>query len=152
MRKKKENDINQISSFIGKGVHFEGNLRFNGSVKIDGFFKGEIRAPEGHLIVGDSSTIEADIDVASILCSGEIHGKMTAHKRITVRVPGKVFGDIQAPTIVIEEGVCLEGTCKTTATPAKSTDKDKVPASTIKPFPSEKKPSQGDVSTGKIGN
>lgn len=146
MRRKKERDNNQISSFIGKEVQFEGNLTFVGSVKIDGHFKGEVRATEGHLIVGDTGVVHADIQVSSVLCSGEIRGKITADESVNVRVPGKVFGDVQAPTIVIQEGVRFEGSCKTVPPDTKTGDKDKSAASSVKQFPSDKQPAKNDAS------
>lgn len=115
MRKKRLKIDERIKSFLGKEVQFEGKLTFDGVVKIDGHFKGEIRAKSGNLIVGDEGVVEADIHVASVLCSGEIRGRINADERVNVRVPGKILGDIRAPTVVIEEGVQFEGNCKTTS-------------------------------------
>ncbi len=148
MRKKKQSVIDHINSFIGKEVKFDGNLTFTGSVKIDGHLKGEVRASEGHLIVGDTGVVQADIQVSSVLCSGEIRGKIAATESINVRVPGKVFGDIQAPTIVLQEGVQFEGSCKTTPPDLAGAAKDKAGTSSVKPFPSDKQSSQNDASVG----
>ena len=115
MRKKKLKIDERINSFLGREVQFEGKLTFDGVVKIDGHFKGEIRAKSGNLIVGNEGVVEADIHAASVLCSGEIRGRIIADERVNVQVPGKIFGDIRAPTVVIEEGVQFEGNCKTTS-------------------------------------
>ena len=80
-------------------------------VRIDGQFKGKIFS-EGTLIVGESAVLESDINVALIIISGEIHGNIIAGNRIEIHVSGKVFGNIQSPTIVIDEGVLFEGNCK----------------------------------------
>ncbi len=115
MRRKKTKIDQRINSFLGQEVHFEGKLTFDGSVKIDGHFKGEVHAKSGHLIVGDEGIVEADIHVAVVVCSGEIRGRVVADERVDIQVPGKLFGDICAPTVVIEEGVQFEGNCKTAA-------------------------------------
>ena len=86
-------------------------MTFSGAVRIDGSFKGEIFA-EGTLIVGESSLIESDIHVSFIVISGEIRGNIVADDRIEIHAPGKVYGNIQAPTIVVDEGVIFEGNCK----------------------------------------
>ncbi len=105
---KKRDDIN---AFLGRDTEFEGKLSFRGAIRIDGHFTGEIFT-EGTLIVGESAIIESDIHVSHIIISGEIRGNIMADNRIEVHAPGKVFGNIQAPTIVIEEGVIFEGNCK----------------------------------------
>ena len=101
----------EMSAFLGEGTEFEGKLSFMGSVRLDGRFKGEIFS-EGTLVVGDSAFIEGDIEVSEIIVSGEIKGSMVASKRIEIRAPGKVFGNIQSPIVIIDEGVIFEGTCK----------------------------------------
>lgn len=101
----------QINAFLGKDTEFEGKLSFNGAVRIDGCLKGEIFT-EGTLIVGESAVLESNIHVSHILVSGEIRGNIIASDRIEIHAPGKVFGNIQAPTVVIDEGVVFEGNCK----------------------------------------
>jgi len=101
----------EMNAFLGEGTEFEGKLSFTGSVRLDGHFKGEILA-EGSLVVGDSAFIEGEIEVGEIIVSGEIKGSIRASRRIEIHAPGKVFGNIQSPVVVIEEGVVFEGTCK----------------------------------------
>jgi cytoskeletal protein CcmA (bactofilin family) len=101
----------QINAFLGKDTEFEGKLSFVGAVRVDGNFKGEILT-EGTLIVGESAIVESDIHVSHIIISGEIRGNIAAEERIEIHAPGKVFGNIQAPTVIIDEGVIFEGNCK----------------------------------------
>ncbi|MFH1491155.1 MAG: polymer-forming cytoskeletal protein [Pseudomonadota bacterium] len=100
-----------INAFLGKNTEFEGKLSFKGAVRIDGRFKGEIFT-EGTLIVGQTAFIESHVHVSHIVISGEIHGNIQADHKIEIHAPGKVFGNIQAPVIVIEEGVVFEGNCR----------------------------------------
>lgn len=106
MKKKDE-----INAFLGKNTEFKGTLTFSGAVRIDGTFKGEIFT-EGTLIVGESAVIESNVHVSHIIVSGEIRGNISAEKRIEIHAPGKVFGNIEAPTVVIDEGVIFEGNCR----------------------------------------
>ena len=103
--------IDEINAFLGADTEFEGKLSFRGAVRIDGKFKGEIFT-EGTLIVGESAVIESTIHVSHIIVSGEITGNIVADSRIEIHAPGRVFGNIQSPVIVIEEGVIFEGNCK----------------------------------------
>ena len=105
---KNKDDVN---AFLGKDTEFEGKLSFKGTVRIDGHFKGEIFT-EGTLIVGESAVIESEIHVSHIIISGEIKGNISADNRIEIHAPGKVFGNIRSPAVIIEEGVIFEGNCR----------------------------------------
>jgi cytoskeletal protein CcmA (bactofilin family) len=100
----------EVIAFLGKGTEFEGKLTFHGAIRIDGHFKGEISS-DGNLIIGEEGMIEANIHVSYIVICGEIHGDIIADKRIEVHMPGKVFGNIQAPVLVMDEGVIFKGNC-----------------------------------------
>jgi len=98
-------------TFLGKGTSFEGKLRFQGTMRIDGHFKGEVFA-QGNLIVGEEALVEGDLNVSYASVSGEVHGNIFADQRVDLRAPSKVFGNIQSPAVVMEEGVIFEGTTK----------------------------------------
>jgi cytoskeletal protein CcmA (bactofilin family) len=100
----------EINAFLGKNTEFEGRLSFEGAVRIDGHFKGEISS-EGTLIVGETAVIESEVRVSHIIISGEMRGNILASKKIEIHAPGKVYGNICAPAVVMDEGVVFEGTC-----------------------------------------
>jgi cytoskeletal protein CcmA (bactofilin family) len=100
----------EINAFLGKNTEFEGRLSFEGAVRIDGRFKGEISS-DGTLIVGETAVIESEIKVSHIIISGEMRGNILASRKIEIHAPGKVFGNICAPAVVMDEGVVFEGTC-----------------------------------------
>jgi cytoskeletal protein CcmA (bactofilin family) len=101
----------QMNAFLGKDTEFEGKLSFTGAVRLDGRFKGEVFT-EGTLIIGEAAVIEADVRVARVIISGQVRGNIAADERIEIKAPGKVYGNIQAPKVIIEEGVLFEGNCK----------------------------------------
>ncbi|HUU41122.1 MAG TPA: polymer-forming cytoskeletal protein [Desulfatiglandales bacterium] len=107
MRKPKD----EINAFLGVDTEFEGTLVFTGAVRIDGKLSGEIFS-NGTLIIGDSATIKSQIHVADVIISGEVYGDIFAENKVEINVPGRLFGNIQTPKLVIEEGVIFEGNCK----------------------------------------
>jgi len=107
MKKSKD----EINAFLGRDTEFEGKLSFIGAVRIDGKLSGEIFS-NGTLIVGESAVIKAQIHIADMVISGEVHGDIFAEKKIEITVPGKLFGNIKTPKLVLEEGVIFEGNCK----------------------------------------
>ncbi|MBW2027924.1 MAG: polymer-forming cytoskeletal protein [Deltaproteobacteria bacterium] len=111
---------NKVITFLGQDTEFEGRLNFRGTIRIDGHFRGEIRSG-GNLIVGEDGIIEANMHVEHMVVKGEVHGNIIAEKRVDVLSPGKVFGNIEAPSVVIDEGVIFEG--KTRMYRARDNDK-----------------------------
>jgi cytoskeletal protein CcmA (bactofilin family) len=104
----------KMIAFLGKDTVFEGKLAFCGMVRIDGVYKGTVAAV-GTLIIGESGRVEGDVQATYAVVNGEIHGNILATESIEIRAPGKVYGDICSPTVIIHNGVVFEGSCSTTA-------------------------------------
>ncbi len=107
MFKSKKRD-NEIEAFLGKGSSFKGNLNFEGSIRIDGDFDGEI-AGTGTLVIGEGAQIKADIDVGSLYVSGDVIGTIDVKEKIKIFSTGRLFGNIKTSSIAIEEGGIFEG-------------------------------------------
>ena len=104
-----------LSAYIDEASEIEGKYTFSGTVMLNGKFTGEI-ASHDTLIVGDKGVINASIRAGVVLVSGEVVGNIVASERVELRGTARVFGDIEAPVIVVEEGVLLEGHCRMTKT------------------------------------
>jgi cytoskeletal protein CcmA (bactofilin family) len=113
----KKSDDEEVRAFLGKGAEFTGKLIFDGSVRIDGDFKGTIFG-SGMLVIGEGAEIEADIRVDAVMISGEVRGQIDVKKRIRIYSTGKVTGDMNTPLFAIEEGAFFEGTCHMTRSEA----------------------------------
>ena len=105
---KKKHEEEEVRAFLGKGAEFTGKLMFNGSVRIDGDFKGTIFG-NGTLVIGEGAQIEADIRVDNVLVSGDVRGQMDVKKKIKIYSTGKVMGDLNTPVFSVEEGAFFEG-------------------------------------------
>jgi cytoskeletal protein CcmA (bactofilin family) len=131
-----------MTAFLGKDAEFEGKLTFHGTIRIEGHFKGEVSA-DGSLIVGEGAMIEATMHISYILISGEIHGNIIADDRIEIHPAGKVFGDIQAPTVVIDEGGIFEGNCRMHQ--AKKADETKLDVIELGGYTADTAPARGAI-------
>ena len=109
--KKEKDKQDAISTFIGTKSNIEGNLTFEGTVRVDGRLKGKITSSEGTLIVGEPARIEAGIDVGLAVIMGEVAGTVHAKKRIEIYKPARVTGDLQSPVISMDVGVTFNGNC-----------------------------------------
>ena len=118
---------NEITALLGRGTEFEGKLYFEGAVRVDGKFKGEIRGDDV-LIVGEGALIEGAIEVGTcIVTAGEVRADIRCRDGIELYPPAKVVGALHAPAIFIDRGVQFEGTCtmaplETPAPPAQEGD------------------------------
>jgi cytoskeletal protein CcmA (bactofilin family) len=114
---KKKIEEEEVRAFLGKGAEFTGKLMFNGSVRIDGDFKGSIFG-SGTLVIGEGAEIEADIRVDAVMISGDVRGQIDVKKQIRIYSTGKVMGDLNTPVFAVEEGAFFEGTCHMTRSEA----------------------------------
>lgn len=107
-----END-GQITTLLGQGSEFSGKLNFEGTVRIDGRFSGEIFS-EGTLVVGEGAEISADITVTRLLVQGVVEGNLTAKEAIEIHAPARVRGKLVCPELEIQKGVRFDGSCEMT--------------------------------------
>ncbi|MGZ8868789.1 MAG: bactofilin family protein [Thermoanaerobaculia bacterium] len=105
--KGKSGDLN---GFLDRGSSFKGELEFEDTMRIDGKFNGRIRS-KNELIVGESAQIEGEIHVGRIAISGTVVGKIKADQRVEIHRNGKVYSDVDTPTLIIEEGAIFQGNC-----------------------------------------
>jgi cytoskeletal protein CcmA (bactofilin family) len=102
----------EITALLGKGTRFDGKLHFEGRVRIDGTFKGEIKSDDT-LVIGDGAEVHAEIDVATVIVrGGVVHGNVRAKNSIEVHAPGKLVGNIHSPSVFIDRGVEFQGSCR----------------------------------------
>ena len=112
-RRRKPAGSNGLTAFIDEGSEIEGQYTFSGTVMLNGRFKGEISTTD-MLIIGDKGVINGDIRAGQVLVSGEVVGNVSAAERIELKRTARVFGDVEAPVVVLEEGVRFEGHCRMT--------------------------------------
>jgi cytoskeletal protein CcmA (bactofilin family) len=92
-----------LQTFLDSGTSFEGKISFTGAVRIDGHFRGSASA-DGMLIVGETGTIDAKLDVRSLVVLGSVVGEVTAKERVEVGPQGRVDGVVRTPRLKINEG------------------------------------------------
>jgi cytoskeletal protein CcmA (bactofilin family) len=106
-RKKKK----EIDTFLGPHTQIQGTITFEGGMRVEGKFDGDIISKTGDIIIGPQAIIKGDLKVGSALVMGEVNGGIDAETRIEIHPPGKMIGDIRAPFILIDPGVVFNGQC-----------------------------------------
>lgn len=100
--------LGEITTLLGRGATFEGKLTFEGTVRIDGRFKGEVFSDDV-LVIGEGAIVEAEIDIGEVIVQGTVIGNIKAKRSIEIHAPGRVKGDITTPSLQIDKGVIFEG-------------------------------------------
>ncbi|THB62696.1 MAG: polymer-forming cytoskeletal protein [Desulfovibrio sp.] len=105
----------EINAFLGTGTIYEGKLNFQGSVRIDGIFTGEVQS-EGTLIVGKDAKVQGQVWVGQLVLSGNFQGEIQANKKVVLHKTAHLIGSMDTPVLVIEEGAVIEGQVTMNAT------------------------------------
>jgi cytoskeletal protein CcmA (bactofilin family) len=106
-------DGGELTAFLDEASEIDGTFSFSGTVMINGRLRGEIHSNDT-LIVGEKGVINATIRAGVVLVSGEVVGNVTGVERVELRGSARVSGDIEAPIVVVDEGVMFEGHCRMT--------------------------------------
>jgi cytoskeletal protein CcmA (bactofilin family) len=122
----------EINAFLGSGTSYTGKLNFQGSVRIDGNFTGEVES-KGTLVIGKDAHVEGEIKVAQMVISGNINGEIEATEKVVLHKTANMIGSLKTPVLVIEEGAVIEGQitmgAKSKAKPgSKTEDASKIPS------------------------
>src|ERR1700741_1722953 len=101
-----------LSGFVGGGTVVTGEANFKAMMRVDGHLSGRVSSTSGTLIVGANGKVDANIEVAVAVIHGTINGDIIATQRLELGLAAKVNGNIQTPSLIIEQGAVFEGSCK----------------------------------------
>ena len=85
----KQAPMGEITTLLGRGASFEGKLTFDGTVRIDGRFKGEVFSDDT-LVIGEGAVVEAEIEIGEVIIQGTVVGNVKAKRSIEIHAPGRV--------------------------------------------------------------
>jgi cytoskeletal protein CcmA (bactofilin family) len=100
--------VERITSILGSGVIWHGDLDGSGGVRIEGAFEGKISL-RGMLVVGETGRVTCEnIRANTVIVAGAVRGNITTQK-LEIRATGRVWGDVVTTAFVTEEGSFLRG-------------------------------------------
>jgi cytoskeletal protein CcmA (bactofilin family) len=102
-----KNGKSQLNGFLDAGSHLRGDLHFEDTFRIDGKLTGKVDS-DGDLYVGERGEVEGEVRVGRLFVSGMVKAVVQA-KRVEVAPGGQLRGEIETPTLVIDEGAIFEG-------------------------------------------
>jgi cytoskeletal protein CcmA (bactofilin family) len=100
--------MEKVTSVLGLGISWQGNLRGSGGVRIEGALEGEV-AIRGMVVVAETGKVQCQMLRANtVVVAGMVNGNITAEK-LEIRSTGRVWGDVVAVAFATEEGAFLRG-------------------------------------------
>ncbi len=104
----------KISSIIGPGAIFDGNLNTPETTRVDGTINGNCNC-EQNLILGPDGSIKGNIVAQNVIISGKVEGDIYARGKLELYPTGRLVGNISAKSLVIDENAYFDGRCSMTS-------------------------------------
>ncbi len=99
-----------VETVIGEGAVFEGNVSCEGSIKVEGNLKGDVKVGNT-LMVGPNGSVTGDIKAGRVIVFGEVNGK-TDSEALEIKSTGKITGEILVGTLITEAGGSMRAKCE----------------------------------------
>ncbi len=108
--KSKQIPFDKIETVIGENTSFNGHLKCDGNIRIDGLCEDGIIETVGNVLVTVQGKVAAKIIAQNVSVAGEVTGTIEARGRLEIIGEGRVSGDVNVANFYKDEGATLEGT------------------------------------------
>jgi cytoskeletal protein CcmA (bactofilin family) len=95
-------------TLLARGVLLKGEIRVEGTVRIDGRLEGDIQT-KGTVVIGEDGVVQGTISAGVIVNSGKIKATVTATERLQLLKTGVLIGEVHAPAFSMEDGSKFQG-------------------------------------------
>ncbi len=109
---RKSGPSSNIDSLIGARTRIEGDVFFNGSLRLDGSVRGKICALSertGTLVVGASGRVDGEIALQYVMIDGTVNGTITGAQSVELGASARFTGELHYATIRVHAGAIVEG-------------------------------------------
>ena len=95
-------------SLVGVGMTMEGDSETEGSLRIEGTIRGNVRAGKS-VVIGKDGLLEGSIHTQDALIAGRVVGAVYAESHLELQATSQISGEIQARRWHVEDGAALQG-------------------------------------------
>jgi len=96
------------TSIISVGSTWQGTLKIEGSVRVEGQLSGEIEARDT-VNVAEGAEVNAKVRAAFVSIAGRFQGEVHCSERLEIMPTGRVNAELLTKSFVVHEGAVLEG-------------------------------------------
>ena len=115
-----------VISIIGAGMTLVGDTDTDGSLRVEGTIRGNVRAGKS-VVVGKDGLVDGSVFTQDAVIAGRVSGGIHAESRLELQATSEVSGEIVAPRMQVEEGAQVQGQVAVGETAAKATSKTTKP-------------------------
>ncbi|MDR3243973.1 MAG: polymer-forming cytoskeletal protein [Elusimicrobiota bacterium] len=106
-KKSSKSLLDAVETVIGNSAVFEGEVKTEKVIRIDGKFVGNIEA--AGVMIGTEGQVIGNINTIVIMIGGYVKGNISAKESIEILPKARVEGDIITDLLTIVEGAYFEG-------------------------------------------
>ena len=96
------------TALIHEGCEVEGSLAVENSLRVQGDFRGRIKARKT-VTIDERASVTGDIQARIVIIHGAVVGDVTASREVVIQATGRLHGDVKAPAFQVERGAFLNG-------------------------------------------
>jgi cytoskeletal protein CcmA (bactofilin family) len=100
-----------VESVVGEHTTIDGTFKSESSIRIHGTVQGEVESKRSILIEAEAN-VTAKVTAETVTISGQVNGQIYCSGRVEIKPSGRVVGEINAGTLIMEEGAFFEGNLK----------------------------------------
>ncbi len=100
----------ELSTILGKGSDFEGKLKVEHTLRVDGKFKGDINTSDT-LIIGKEGDVNGNVQAKNLIVGGKMDGTADVKDKIVLESKSEFHGEMKTNKLVIDEGAVFDGRC-----------------------------------------
>lgn len=123
--KKTKIDPNMTDTLIGEGTTFEGKIKSEAGIRVEGQMIGDIDCA-GDITIGENGVARSNIKARTVVIAGQVIGNVAASAKLTIKATGQLHGNLSANELSIESGGIFQGTSKMDASIPVSDEKSQV--------------------------
>lgn len=99
-----------IDCLIGTKTRIEGDIQFEGGLRVDGQIKGNLRGSQNSmLIVSEQAQLDGEIRAAHAIINGKVVGTVHATERLELQPKARIIGDVHYLTLEMHPGAVVDG-------------------------------------------
>ena len=111
-RKKETAGKTTIDSLIGATTRMDGNVVFQGGLRIDGHVRGDVVAADGAaglLVIGEHGRVDGNIVAVHLVVDGTVQGTATVSNLVELQAKARFSGELRYRVAEIHRGALVEG-------------------------------------------
>ncbi|RKP44290.1 polymer-forming cytoskeletal protein [Cohnella endophytica] len=101
-------DPNMTDTLIGEGTTFEGKIKSQAGIRVEGQLVGDMDCA-GDITIGENGIARSNIKARNVIVAGQVIGNVSATGKLTIKNTGKLHGNLSALELSIESGAVFQG-------------------------------------------